>query len=189
LFQSVIAAALLPLFAQAAVAAQNDLPQRMKKARSVADNLSAQLLTSLQKAMDAGGPANAMAVCATDAPKIAAEKSAAEQISIGRTSLRLRQPKNAPDAWEKRQLKNFKVRKVAGEDPATIEVGEFMKKNGRSVFRYMKAIPTAPLCLNCHGTQLAPDVVKKLHALYPKDRATGFAAGDLRGAFTIIAPR
>jgi hypothetical protein len=185
----IAAAALLPLLAQAAVVAQDDLPRRIEKARSTARDLSAQLLASLQKAMNAGGPVNAMSVCTTAAPKIAAEKSAAAQIRIRRTSLKLRQPKNAPDAWEQRQLQNFEARKAAGENPAAIEVGEFTEKSGRPVFRYMKAIPTTHICLNCHGTQLAPDVAKKLHALYPKDRATGFATGDLRGAFTIIAPR
>ena len=59
------------------------------------------------------------------------------------------------------------------------------EKDGKRVFRYMKAIPTGALCLNCHGTTLAPEVAAKLHELYPADAATGFNAGDLRGAFTI----
>ena len=188
LLRSVFAVALLPLLAVTAVA-QDDLQQHMEKARTAAGGFGARLLADLQKAMEAGGPVNAIGICTEIAPEIAAEKSAAAGMSIGRTSLKLRQPKNAPDAWEQQQLQNFEVRKAAGENPASIEVGEFTEKDGKPVFRYMKAIPTAPLCLNCHGAQLAPDVVEKLHALYPEDRATGFAAGDLRGAFTITAPR
>jgi len=188
LLGTVFAIALLPLLAGTA-AAQDDLQQHIAKARLAAGDFGKQLLADLQKAIDADGPVNAIAVCSRIAPEIAAEKSAAAQMSIGRTSLKLRQPKNAPDAWERQQLQNFEERKAAGENPASIEVGEFTEKDGKPVFRYMKAIPTAPLCLNCHGTQLAPDVVEKLHALYPEDRATGFAAGDLRGAFTITAPR
>ena len=189
LLRGVIAAALLPLLAGTAAAAQDDLPQRMAKARAAAGDFGAQLLAGLQKAIDAGGPVNAIGVCTTLAPEIAAEKSAAAQMSIGRTSLKLRQPRNAPDAWEQRQLENFETRKAAGENPATIEVGEFTEKDGKPVFRYMKAIPTAPLCLSCHGAQIAPEVTTKLRELYPEDRATGFAQGDLRGAFTITAPR
>ena len=183
-----IAAALLPLFAGTA-AAQSDLPERMEKARAAAGDFGAKLLGALQKAMAEGGAVNAVGVCNTIAPEIAAQKSAAAQMSLGRTSLKLRQPKNAPDAWELQQLENFEARKAAGENPAAIEVGEFTEKEGKPVFRYMKAIPTGPLCLNCHGAQLAPEVAAKLQALYPEDRATGFAPGDLRGAFTITAPR
>ena len=188
MLRSVIAAAMLPLLAGPA-AAQSDLPERMGKARATASDFGARLLSELQKAMAAGGPVNAIGICNTIAPEIAAEKSATAQMRVGRTSLKLRQPKNAPDAWELQQLQNFEARKAAGENPGAIEVGEFTEKDGKPVFRYMKAIPTAPLCLNCHGAQLAPEVAAKLRALYPEDRATGFAAGDLRGAFTITAPR
>ena len=188
LLGSVFAIALLPLLAETA-AAQDALPQRIEKARAAAVDFGAQLLAEVQKSMAADGPVSTIAVCSRIAPEIAAEKSAAAHMSIGRTSLKLRQPGNAPDAWELQQLQNFEARKAAGENPASIEVGEFTEKDGKPVFRYMKAIPTAHPCLSCHGTQLAPEVVEKLHALYPEDRATGFAAGDLRGAFTITAPR
>jgi len=188
LLRSAFALALLPLLAGTA-AAQDDLQQRIAKARSAAGDFGARLLADLQKAMDTDGAVNAIGVCNRIAPEVAAEKSAAAQMSIGRTSLKLRQPKNAPDAWERQQLQNFETRKAAGENLASIEVGEFTEKDGKPVFRYMKAIPTGALCLNCHGTQLSADVVEKLHALYPEDHATGFAAGDLRGAFTITAPR
>src|SRR5581483_4165231 len=96
MLRSVIAAALLPLFVGTA-AAQSDLPERMEKARAAAGDFGAKLLAALQKAMAEGGPVNAIGVCNTTAPEIAAEKSAAAQMSVGRTSLKLRQPKNAPE--------------------------------------------------------------------------------------------
>jgi hypothetical protein len=185
---SVVAAGLLPLLVGTA-SAQGDVRERIEKARAVANDFGARLLADLQKAMASGGPVNAIGVCNTIAPEIAAERSAAAQMSVGRTSLKLRQPKNAPDDWELQQLQTFEARKAAGESPAALEVGEFVEKDGKPVFRYMKAIPTGPICLNCHGTQLASEVAVKLHELYPQDRATGFAAGDLRGAFTVTAPR
>ena len=51
--------------------------------------------------------------------------------------------------------------------------------------RDRKAIPTAAMCLTCHGSDLASDVEGKLDELYPKDAARGFSVGDLRGAFTL----
>ena len=48
-----------------------------------------------------------------------------------------------------------------------------------------------PLCLTCHGAALSPDVEAALAESYPEDHATGYSAGDLRGAFVVervIAP-
>jgi hypothetical protein len=59
---------------------------------------------------------------------------------------------------------------------------------GGRVFRCMKAIPTAELCTTCHGSNLNPAIAARLAELYPADRATRFAVGDIRGAFTIEQP-
>ena len=42
-------------------------------------------------------------------------------------------------------------------------------------------------CLTCHGSdKLIPDSVQaRLHQEYPNDRATGYYAGQIRGAVTI----
>ena len=52
----------------------------------------------------------------------------------------------------------------------------------------MKAIPTAALCLSCHGENIPADVDAKLKELYPNDQARGFKEGQLRGAFTLAQP-
>ena len=48
-------------------------------------------------------------------------------------------------------LVSFEERKRAGEDPAMMEFYEVVSQDGSDELRYMKAIPTAPLCLACHG--------------------------------------
>jgi len=50
----------------------------------------------------------------------------------------------------------------------------------------MKVIPTAEVCLKCHGSTLAPGVDKVLSELYPQDKATGYKKGDIRGAFVAV---
>ena len=57
--------------------------------------------------------------------------------------------------------------------------------DGSRTFRYLNAIPTAPVCLKCHGGELDPGLAGELDELYPDDRARGFSTGDLRGAFTV----
>ncbi len=168
-----------------AATAQDDVKERTEAARAAATQFGKTLLGELQKAIAAGGVASAIDVCHLVAPQIAADTSASRRMKIGRTSLRLRQPANRPDEWELRQLQSFEQRKAAGENPGSIEVGEYVGSGGTRIFRYMKAIPTGEVCLNCHGTALAPDVKAKLQQLYPEDAATGFKMGDLRGAFTI----
>ena len=49
----------------------------------------------------------------------------------------------------------------------------------------MKAIPTGGLCLQCHGTAIAPKLAEKLSELYPEDKATGYSEGEIRGAFVV----
>jgi hypothetical protein len=65
---------------------------------------------------------------------------------------------------------------------------EIVNKGGRKHYRFMKAIPTGPLCLACHGTSVTPEVAASLHNLYPNDLATGYEFGDIRGAFTLSKP-
>jgi hypothetical protein len=51
----------------------------------------------------------------------------------------------------------------------------------------MKALPVKPLCLTCHGTERTiPESVQiRLAKEYPNDKATGYAAGQIRGAVSI----
>jgi len=146
------------------------------------------LKQELQAGMQAGGPVNAISVCNLTAPAIASTYSARNGWDVGRTSLKLRNPDNAPDAWERSVLEAFEKRKEAGEDPAKMEFYEVVRQDDVSKLRYMKAIPTAGLCLACHGEQLDSIVKTRLETLYPEDQALGYRAGDIRGAFTITQP-
>jgi hypothetical protein len=82
-------------------------------------------------------------------------------------------------------LEEFERRHAGGADLATLSWSETVQAEGGREFRYMKPIPTAGLCLTCHGTELPPTVRQVLAERYPADRATGFAEGDIRGAFVV----
>jgi len=63
-------------------------------------------------------------------------------------------------------------------------------KGEAGAFRCTKAIPTAAEpCLMCHGSGLDPALKAEIERLYPDDQATGFKAGELRGAFTVTIRR
>lgn len=165
-----------------------DLEPRVAASRTVVGEFMGQLKSELQAAMKSGGPVNAIEVCHRKAPAIATAVSEDKGWVVGRTALKYRNPDNAPDSWERSVLERFEAQKADGQDPTTLEYFEVVEANGSKSFRYMKAIPTGGVCLACHGKQIAPDVATKLKDLYPEDQATGFAQGDIRGAFTIQQP-
>jgi hypothetical protein len=146
------------------------------------------LKQELQGGMQDGGPVNAISVCNLSAPGIANTYSVRKGWDVGRTSLKLRNPANAPDAWERSVLESFEERKGAGEDPAKMEHYEVVHQDGVKELRYMKAIPTARLCLACHGENVDSITRTRLEKLYPDDQAVGYKAGDIRGAFSITQP-
>jgi len=172
----------LPLHSNAETALAD---QELQEARSLVKAFGSKLKSALKPAMKSGGPVNAVNVCNLQAGPIAETISAQSNWEVRRTSLKVRNANNTPDTWELMTLLQFEQRKAAGEDLKTIEHSELVTKNGQSVYRYMKAIPTADLCLKCHGSQLNNAVSAKLNELYPYDQAVGFSVGDIRGAFTL----
>jgi hypothetical protein len=159
-----------------------------EKSRAVAVGFLDKLRGQLMDALQAGGPTGAIEACKQIAPVAAQQAGEAAGATVMRTSLKIRSPKNVPDAWERATLEQFAARKAAGEPLATMEASTWVDSpQGRS-YRYMKAIPTAEMCTQCHGQTIAPAVQAKLHELYPQDRATGFAVGDLRGAVSVNWP-
>ena len=176
------------LLAAAGPAQAEDPEERVAASRAVVKEFAGALRHELTQAMAGGAPSKAISVYRMAAPAIGADQTGRTGWQVGRTSLKVRNPDNAPDAWETATLESFEARKAAGEDVKKLEHSEIVVDGGQQSFRYMKAIPTGELCLTCHGSDISPDVQASLEELYPDDRATGFAAGDIRGAFTITQP-
>ena len=155
--------------------------QAIAKARLAADQLHQRLQTELMAAMRAGGPVAAIGVCKERAPALA-EAASSPGVEIGRTALKLRNPANAPDDWERAQLEAFAASGAAGHDWAGMEAT--LIENG--TLRWMRPIALGEPCTACHGPAeaIAPETAAAIAAAYPHDEATGFAVGDLRGAFT-----
>jgi len=182
----------IPLIALLSLAALSapvlaDEAALLNEARGIASKMPAKLLSVLNDEIDKGGHASAIMFCHDKAPQMA--KALADQTgwAIRRVSLKNRNPKAVPDAWEKRVLEEFDRRLSAGEMPMDIEKSEVVTLDGQKMFRYMKALPTQEVCLSCHGTpdKITPEVQAKLTELYPDDKATGYGLKQLRGAITV----
>lgn len=180
----------LPL--TASMAADNPNQARIDQSKAVVQEFFGQLKGELGKAMKEGGPIQAITVCNKVAPHIAEQLSAKYNMHVARTSLKTRNPNNAPDAWETKVLKQFEERHAKGESADKMAFAEVIEEGGKKEFRFMKAIGMPPLekmpCLKCHGEHIDAKVAAKLDELYPDDKARGYKVGDIRGAFTIRQP-
>lgn len=155
---------------------------------ALAARFQQELGAKLQAAMQAGGPVNAIAVCRDEAPAIASRLSRLSGWQVKRVGTRVRNPlTGVPDAWEQSGLAQFQQRLQAAEAANRIDMLEIVDGSQGQAVRYMKAIVMAPQCLACHGAQEAqpPALRAALGSEYPHDAATGYAAGELRGAFSL----
>lgn len=166
----------------------DDAAQRLDASRALVKEFGGALKGELTAAMQAGGPVAAIDACHDKAPGIAETLATRQGWNVGRTSLKVRNPANAPQDWERDVLERFEAARATGAPVDTLEYSETVDVGQGAEFRYMKAIPTAEVCVVCHGATLAPEVAAKIEALYPDDRAVGFGVGDIRGAFTIVQP-
>lgn len=153
----------------------------------VAAVLQATLAPRLQAEIEAGGPAQAIRFCAAMADSLTSAAAKAAGYSVRRTSLRLRNPANAADPWERLALGTYERMAVAGD---SVPSGLVQVVSAEEV-RYYAPLFVAPVCLNCHGapSDLAPGVADLLAELYPADEATGYRTGDLRGLIRVSIPR
>lgn len=160
------------------------------EARKVATSVPPKLLAVLSEEIAKGGPEGAILVCRDKAPQLAKAASDESGWAVRRVSLRNRNPKAVPDAWERAALEDFDRRAAAGEPPATLEKAEIVTEDGKKSYRYMRALPVQELCVACHGPadRLSTAVREKLKSLYPDDKAVGYRPGEIRGAMTIRKP-
>jgi uncharacterized protein (TIGR01244 family) len=162
-------------------AAQEAQKQRAESARSA---MFARLFAALGEAMARPGPdgqplgpAGAISVCKEQAPQIAQAVARERGVMIGRTSDRLRNPANVAPAWATPLL--------AG-NPAEPR----LSSNPDGSLGVTLPIKLAANCLACHGDPgtIDPKVRTALASMYPKDSATGYKEGDLRGWFWVEVP-
>ncbi len=158
------------------------------KGRAAAAALNETLEKRMARSLKESGPEGAMSVCAWQARALADEVGQKEGVTVKRTSLRLRNPANAPDAYERDMLARFTERAREGDLPD--ETLDERLENGRTVYRYAKPLVARPLCLTCHGPagEIPGEVRKQLESRYPEDAATGYAAGELLGIVSVVIP-
>jgi Protein of unknown function (DUF3365) len=152
------------------------------EARVIAQQFGATLRPKLKQALQSGGFEHAVKVCSVEAPEIAKQLSMETNWQVKRVSLKPRNSSNAqPNPWEAGVLSFFDKQQKQGIEVEQLHFIETIDNE----FRFMKAQGVQPLCLNCHGTNIQPQIKKALMRYYPNDKATGYRQGEVRGAISL----
>lgn len=151
-------------------------------AANLIDKFAGELKEELLAAIDEGGPSNAIYVCRSEAPRVAAAHSV-NGWAIRRVSDRNRNPVNAAGVAEIEVMAQF----ADSTAPAFIEKWE--RSDSLTVYHYYQPIRTQLLCLKCHGTESNMDevVLAAVSEYYPEDQARDYDIGELRGLFVVTA--
>ncbi|MDQ5978839.1 MAG: hypothetical protein QG602_1813 [Verrucomicrobiota bacterium] len=148
--------------------------------------VATRLITELTAALGAGGPEKAVDVCHTRALPLTKEPlpGLPQVTAVKRTSLRLRNPANAPDPAEQAALDRIAAL-VADGKPAPALLIQKIETTGTAApeWRLYRSFGIQPACLACHGTteSQSSSLRALLRERYPQDAATGYAVGDWRG--------
>lgn len=149
--------------------------------QTLEENLGKQLKAALQS----GGSEKALHVCKQLAQPLTVQTSHSfSKASVTRTALRFRNEANAPNEEDRAILSEWETLLANGTElPPSKLIG---KLPNQAI--YYKPILTKPICLTCHGdpSTFSPELTESLNRSYPKDTATNFAEGDLRGAFRVV---
>jgi hypothetical protein len=156
----------------------------IEKGEKVSTELMGQLASALMTAMQEGGATNAIDVCKLEALRLT--ESIARQnpgTQVKRTSLKFRNPKNAPDHLEQVALTHFEQLAAKGEE-LPHHLLQKVQEEDTVYYRYYQPLKTMSFCLTCHGSP-EPELAEILKKRYPEDRAVGYNAGEFRGLIRV----
>lgn len=157
------------------VSEQKDYLSEGKKITAIA---FAALSGKLQNAMQRDGVSGAVSYCNLAALPLIDSLSKAHEVNIKRTSLKYRNPIDAPTDSETKVLNTF-----ADQLQNKEALSPIVKEHN-----FYAPIMIAPPCLKCHGKigeTLAESDYKHILKTYPEDKAIGYSLGDLRGMWVV----
>lgn len=140
------------------------------------------LLQHVNKAINEKGLPEAVTYCNHNALHITDSLSSNFGINAKRTSLKIRNPKNAPDSLEKQILLMYQQTQF--NKPVIYAMKDSV--------RFFTPIYIADFCLTCHGVpnqSIPQEVAATINKLYPKDEAKNYQLYDIRGVWSITFPK
>ena len=107
--------------------------------------------------------------------------------AIKRTSLLIRDPRNAPDAADTAALNKIHSQLMADQLPDKMLVQKIERTGQPVEWRVYRPIGASQSCLACHGDPktFRPGVKAALDLLYPEDKAVDYGAREWRGIIRV----
>ncbi|MBI2813808.1 MAG: DUF3365 domain-containing protein [Opitutae bacterium] len=107
--------------------------------------------------------------------------------AIKRTSLLIRDPRNAPDAADTAALNKIHSQLMNDQTPDKMLVQKIERAGQPVEWRVYRPIAASQSCLACHGDPktFRPGVKAALDLLYPEDKALDYGAKEWRGIIRV----
>lgn len=161
----------------------NKLNKYLEQGQKISDIYFNTIRTHLIEKMSSNEISGAVEYCNENAYKLTDSLNKEFDVYVKRTSLKLRNPNNAPNEREIEILNHYEQLLANGE-----KLNDSVIKLSDTKYWYVKPIFAQGLCQNCHGnvgstiSEKNYEIIKKL---YPKDEAINLKQGDLRGIWSI----
>lgn len=153
------------------------------KGKEIAQASFNALSEKLTEQMKIGGTEKAIPFCNIEAMPITQQMSEKYNVTVKRTSDKLRNQENEPTERELEIIDNFN--KLISNKQEIKPIVEMDSDNNK---HFYAPIILKTNCLVCHGKVGELVTVKTdsiIKSLYPNDKATGYGEGDLRGIWSI----
>lgn len=142
------------------------------------------ILLQLSKAIQNKGIDGAIEYCNANISLIIDSLSQTHQCKIRRTSLKLRNPANAP----KNDDEVFILQKFHESYSQSKKIdNKLVERDGKAIY-YKPIVIMMETCLKCHGkpdVHVSSNTLKKIQKLYPNDQAINFELHDFRGMWIV----
>lgn len=108
-------------------------------------------------------------------------------VAMKRTSLRIRNPDNAPDAADLAALERIVETLNSDEPPPKVLLQKVEAPGAPVEWRVYRPIAVTEHCLLCHGKgeALQPSVQSAVARKFPEDKAVNYSAYDWRGVIRV----
>ena len=160
------------------------IDEAFRQGRLISEEAQKELFSTLEKILNEAGPATAVQYCNIQAYPLTDSLSSKFNAEIRRTSLRTRNPLNAPSEIETQLLEAYEY-----NEDNQLPMEDNVQRLDREHFLYTRPIVlNNELCLNCHGEpakDIEHETLKRVDSLYPQDKARNYKLGELRGMWSI----
>lgn len=154
----------------------------IEKGMNIAKNSGKTLKGKLSAAIKSGGLQNGVTTCNNIAQKIMDSLSIVHNAKIKRTTMKLRNPTDAPDHQELSMMSEYN--KLFNEGKKLKPV---VRQYNDSI-RFYAPIFIEDVCLKCHGI-IGENIKQENYNLikkhYPRDEAIDYKLGDLRAIWSV----